>query len=464
MIRTLEDIKGLSVTIMGLGLNGGGLASTRFFAERGAAVTVTDLKTEAELAPSLTALEGYSNIRFVLGQHCISDFSNAELVIKNPDVTYEGNQYLAAAKCIETDISFFLRFTQAPVIAVTGSKGKSSTVSAIHHGLRGCSLPAFLGGNITVSPLTFLTDTTSRTPVVLELSSWQLRDLARFAQFRPKIAVLTAILPDHQNRYPSMEAYVADKKNIYHWQDPEDYTICNYDDEWGKQFAAETKAAVYWYSAKPLPEHAAGAWLTEDGAVRFRLSDGTERQLLPAGFRTAGNILIPNLMAAALTLALYPVELSCIPQSLSSYPGIPHRLEYVHQKDATRFYNDSAATIPEAAAAAINAFTEPVTLITGGTDKKLDFAPLVPHLSRVQKLYLLAGTGTDKLVLLLDAAHIPYYGPFNSLDALLDELYGRLDTREKQVVVLSPGAASFGLFKNEFDRGMQFKAGVQARW
>ena len=247
--KTIDDIFGLKITIMGLGLNGGGLASARFFAEHGANVTVTDMKTKEELQPSLERLSDLK-IRYILGKHDLEDFSNADMIIKNPGVKLQNNKFLSVAKSIETDISVFLRLTKAPIIAVTGSKGKSSTVSAIHWGLKEAGFKSFLGGNITVSPLTFLKDTNEETPVVLELSSWQLSDLRGRNLLKPKIAVITPIMPDHQNWYGSMEAYVADKKVIYENQDNKCYTICNADDSWGKIFASETKSKVLYYSAK----------------------------------------------------------------------------------------------------------------------------------------------------------------------------------------------------------------------
>jgi len=208
-------IRGLKVTVMGLGLNGGGLATARFFAENGARVTVTDKKSAAELAPSIEALAAYPDIRYVLGSHELSDFSDADIVIKNPGVKLAGNEFLAAARCVESDVSVFLRLTRAPILAVTGSKGKSSTVSALHFGLVELGYRAFLGGNITVSPLTFLDQTSADTPVVLELSSWQLADLRGRGLLRPRVAILTHVMPDHQNWYGGMEPYVADKKQIY---------------------------------------------------------------------------------------------------------------------------------------------------------------------------------------------------------------------------------------------------------
>lgn len=465
MIRTLNDIAGLSVTVMGLGLNGGGLASARFFAEHGAReVIVTDMKTEAELAPSVQALRKYSNIHFVLGEHRQEDFRTADVVIKNPGVKAEGNPYLAVARRIETDISIFLQLTQAPVIAVTGSKGKSSTVSAMYYGLTHSGVPAFLGGNITVSPLSFLTETSADTPVVLELSSWQLGDLAHCPQFKPKIAVLTPIMPDHQNWYGSMERYVADKKIIYCNQEKTDYTICNYDDGWGAAFASETRAQVFWYSTRPLPRHLCGAWVADDGSVRLRLQPDTETALLPACLNVPGAILKQNVMTAALALTVYGLEPLSLFRTLPAYKGIAHRLEFFHQYGVLKFYNDSAATIPEAVAAAIQAFDAPVLLLAGGTDKNSDFTPLIPHLHKVSSLFLLAGTATDKLLPLLHNAGIKYSGPFNSLDDMLDALRNSTVCTEEHCIVFSPGAASFGMFKNEFDRGNRFKAGVVQRW
>ena len=156
---------------------------------------------------------------------------------------------------------------------------------------------------------------------------------------------------------------------------------------------------------------------------------------------------------------------------MKSYGGIPHRLEFFYETEQFKFYNDSAATIPEAAAAAVNAFEKPVILITGGTDKKLDFTALAPELKKAKALFLLAGTGTDKLTPLLQAQHIPYFGPFPDLSTLLEAVRREYEpkrqnttTTAQEIVVFSPGATSFGMFKNEFDRGLRFKEAVRKYW
>ena len=238
-ISSYDDLRGLKVTVMGLGLNGGGLASARFFAQHGAILTVTDMKDEAALRDPIEALKGLP-IRFVLGRHELSDFSGADLVIKNPAVRPD-SPYLQAAREVETDISTFLRLSKSPIIAVTGSKGKSTVTSALYHGLVSSGRKAFIGGNITVSPLSFIDDTGPDTPVVLELSSWQLADLKGKGVLKPAVAVLTSMMSDHMNRYSSMEEYMADKRLIYADQDASCYTVCNRDDAWNRSFAAETR-------------------------------------------------------------------------------------------------------------------------------------------------------------------------------------------------------------------------------
>ena len=461
---SIEDIKGKKVTIMGLGLNGGGEAAVRFFLNKGAYVTVTDMKTEEQLAATVDKLNSdtsldHSRLTYRLGEHRIEDFETADCVIKNPGVKFEGNKYLAAARAIETDLSIFLRFTSCPIIAVTGSKGKSSTVSAIYYGLTQAGYTAFLGGNITVSPLTFFDQVSGDTPVVIEFSSWQLADLRGRGVLRPHISIITKIVPDHQNWYGDMESYVADKRLIYADQTKGDYSIFDSDD-WGDRFAAESKATVLRYGEK-------AKWSLELG------------ELLVPGIH-----MKTNAQNAALVMHLMGINDDRIKEILQKWPGIDHRLQYFHSwKSQTgttvKFYNDSCATVPEAAAAASQAFGKPVILMTGGTEKGLELTPLIKTLTTpdtangeitVKDIYLLAGTATDKLVPELDKAGIKYHGPFDGLEPLLLEAkdnFGEIDCRVKpdndsaEIFVFSPGATSFGMFQNEFDRGNKYMAAVK---
>ena len=479
--KSIEDIKGKKVTIMGLGLNGGGEAAVRFFLNKGAYVTVTDMKTEEQLKATVDKLNSdtsldHSRLTYRLGEHRIEDFEQADCVIKNPGVKFEGNKYLAAARAIETDLSIFLRFTTCPIIAVTGSKGKSSTVSAIYYGLTQAGYTAFLGGNITVSPLTFFDKVNGDTPVVIEFSSWQLADLRGRGVLRPHIAIITKIVPDHQNWYGNMEDYVADKRLIYADQTRGDYSIFDSGDDepgtgpdstlhpgiatWGDLFASESKATVLRYGKKP-------SWSIE-----------LDELLVP------GTHMKTNAQNAALVMHLMGVPDERIKEILQSWPGIDHRLQYFHSwknsnGTTVKFYNDSCATVPEAAAAATQAFGKPVILMTGGTEKGLELTPLIKTLTqpdsitiRVKDIYLLAGSATDKLLPELDKAGVKYHGPFDGLEPLLKEAKNELekidcrgkpdnDTAGEEVFVFSPGATSFGMCSNEFDRGNKYMTAVK---
>ena len=476
--KSIEDIKEKKVTIMGLGLNGGGEAAVRFFLNKGAYVTVTDMKTEEQLTATIEKLNSdtsldQSRLTYRLGEHRLEDFENADCVIKNPGVKFEGNKYLAAARAIETDLSIFLRFTDCPVIAVTGSKGKSSTVSAIYYGLSQAGYKTFLGGNITVSPLTFFDQVSSDTPVVIEFSSWQLADLRGRGVLRPHIAIITKIVPDHQNWYGNMEDYVADKRLIYADQTKGDYSIFDSGEDepgtgpdttlhpntrtWGDLFASESKATVLRYGQKP-------SWSLELG------------ELLVPGIH-----MKTNAQNAALVMHLMGVPDERIKEILSRWPGIDHRLQYFHSWKTSngttiKFYNDSCATVPEAAAAATQAFGKPVILMTGGTEKGLELTPLIKVLTEpdvshgaqtIKDLYLLAGSATDKLIPELNKAKVKYHGPFNGLEPLLREAKNNLNKNtaedessqcdgSEEIFVFSPGATSFGMFSNEFDRGNKF--------
>lgn len=459
---SLQNIKNLSVTVMGLGLNGGGSATADFFARHGARVTVTDLKRAEELAPSIEKLKKFPNIRFILGEHRIDDFKNADVVIKNPGVKLEGNKYLQEAKQIESDISVFLAMSKAPILAVTGSKGKSSTVSALYYGLKKLKFNAFLGGNITVSPLSFLEKTNGATPVVLELSSWQLADLKNANSLKPKIAIITPIMPDHLNWYGTMEKYVADKKLIYKNMNNKDFLICNYDDTWGSSFAAETAAKVFWYGENKLPENLSGVFFDKAGNGVYKSAGNGEDEtvrLLSANCKVPGVKLKQNVLNAALALVLYGAEPREVFTVMNEYAGIEHRMEFFYETDGIKFYNDTAATIPEAVTAALNAFTESPVLICGGTNKCLDFTPLAENAHLAKSVFLLQGSGTDLLIPMLEKRGIKYQGAFSSLDELL--LAAKSELKSGDTVLFSPGAASFGMFKNEFDRGNCFKEKVK---
>jgi len=462
---------------MGLGLHGGGLESARFLLKRGASVTITDLRSEETLMPSIEKLDavcrglGKEPARYVLGKHEIDDFKNADIVIKNPGVRPD-SPFLQASKKIETDLSLFLRESPARLFAVTGTKGKSGTTAALHWILsrdrqKGKS---YIGGNITVSPLIFLDDLTKDDDVVLELSSFQLGDIKAHVNsdgtslLKPAAAVLTAIMEDHQDRYGSMDEYIDDKKNIYRGQDANCITIAG-DDKWGKSFLSQTKARPLVWSQSPLAEGTSGGWIDSSGLGLARLYNFENTleeitELVPEKLLTPGYHQRVNLLSASLAAYALGVKPDVIRRALSDFKGIEHRLEFFHAADNIRFYNDSAATIPEAACACIDALTKnsSLVLVTGGTDKNLDFSSLAKKAAKAKAVILLAGNGSEKLGVLLKEEGVSFVGPFDDLEKAVSCAIEKAESEDN--VALSPGCASFGMFLNEFDRGRKWKETV----
>lgn len=458
----------MKVTVMGLGLHGGGLAAARFFAERGAEVTITDLRDEETLKPSIEKLDPYS-VRYVLGRHEKTDFIRSDLVIKNPAVP-KNSPFLQAAPRVETDMSVFLSLNPRPVIGITGSKGKSTTSSAAAYVLTGRYPRTRLGGNITVSPLTFFDDPDfinppdPETPVVLELSSWQLADLEGKKVLHPRIAAITVILPDHMNHYDSMNDYVYDKSLLLRSMKADDDVVLNYDDAYTPYFTHSTAGKKHYFTVGNPPQSGwsaapgrdgCGGTIASDGRGWFHHPNDTKELIIPKTIRLSGIHNRTNLLCAGMICRLYGLESDLIRRRIAEFSGIPHRLELVETINRISFYNDSAATIPEATVAAVNSIENPIILITGGTDKKLDFDVFRRIIAVPKRIILLRGSATEKIKQVLDDEGRNDAEEYPSLEEAFTEAVNT--ARPGDAVLFSPGCASFELFLNEFDRGDQFK-------
>ncbi len=422
----MNELEGLRVTVLGLGLHGGGVATVRYLFRHGARVTITDSKPADRLQRSRSLIAGMAE-REVYGGHSESDISAADIVVKNPAVPRDAAM-LKHARRIETDLSLFLSQFRGPIIAVTGSKGKSSVASLIHAGLLTAYPSARLGGNITVSPLSFLDELAESTPVVLELSSFQLGDLPLCTssrdgtvRFAPSIAVITNIYPDHQNYYrDDMEAYVRDKELIFASQSPDDLLILGTtEDRWTSRFRSRAPGRVI---------------------VCPSCRDHVEQ----------------NRTIARLALERFGVSGARVDEALHTFQGLEHRLEKIDSISGIRFYNDSAATVPPAAVAALRTLGPNRTvLIVGGTDKHIDLTGFAESISDAKAIVLLEGSATGRMKNELDAVGCAYHGPYPDLSQAVDAAVALASTGD--AVCLSPGAASFELFENEFERGREFK-------
>lgn len=467
--HTLATIDGRRVTLMGLGLFGGGRGAARFLAECGARLTVTDLRSAEKLAPSLAALNGMP-IDYRLGRHEPEDFTGADLVVASPAVP-RGNACLRMAQDagvpITSPMNIFLALCPAPVAAVTGSNGKSTTTALVAAMLEAASHRLWLGGNIGVSLLPVLSMIRPEDVVVLELSSFQLQDAAAL-RWSPKVAVITNITPNHLDRHVTMAAYAEAKRTILRFQGPEDFAVLNVRDDilrtWPEQ---GMPARLLQFDSLPMPGR------LQDGvsllADRLVWREGPRHEVLCArdDIPLLGMHNTENVMAAAAAAHCLGADGRAVRTALSTFVGLEHRLEMVGEFCGMRFYNDSYSTTPASAVAAVRSFAGPVTLIAGGYDKKLDLTPVARAAAAGAEVLITTGN-TGPVI----AQAARQEGACLGRSMLIREVPGLPEAIEAAIelsmpgttVVFSPGCASYDMFDNYDHRGRCFKELVRARF
>ncbi len=460
--------KGKRITVFGVGLNRGALSTIKFLLAAGVReIVATDIKTKEDLAPTLAELSKYKNITYVLGQHRPEDFTQTDMVVKNPIIPWT-NEYIKLAIAngvpVEMDASIFVQLTKRPMVGITGTKGKTTTASLVAHILEQAGGSDIVRAGINqIGFLDAIDRVTDRTTVVAELSSWRLSSFSAHA-YSPGVAVVTNIYPDHLNYYKKMESYVADKEIVFRHQKKSDVLILNADNEGTRAFASKAPGRVIWFSDGDT--NVGEGVFARDGVI-YERTNGEEAALFPwpktvlMGSHNRGNIL-----AAIAVARVQGVASTDLLPALESFKGIPHRLEIIGEKNGITFCNDTAATMPEAAVAGIRSFASPVVLIAGGADKAFDYAEIARvFVTEPKSVILLQGTATEKLLPLMEkeADLLGRKGAiFPVVTSMEDAIRVAIDeARPGDVVLLSPGVASFGLFQNEFDRGDQFRKGVE---
>ncbi len=432
--------RGKAITVMGLGLLGRGVGDVKYLAECEADLIVTDLKSEKELADSVALLKGYPNITFVLGEHRLEDFQSRDLILKAAGVPLD-SPYIAEAKkngiSVRMSADLFMEYSYIPTIGITGTRGKSTVTHMTYEILKAAGREVLLGGNVRgVSTLGLLPSVTPESVAVLELDSWQCQGLGE-GHLSPHVAVFTTFLADHANYYRNDPGqYLADKSNIFLYQSPDDTLVM------GAQCAPMLIEA--------FGEHIVGKTVVADADT------------LPSDW----TLKVPgahNRYDAALALAAaraFGADDAHARSALEAFAGVPGRLELVAEKGGVKYYNDTTATTPDATRAALEALDpegkRSILLIVGGADKGLDMGKLRPAVhAHAKSVFFLAGTGTDRVK--DDAPDAPV---FDSLEKAFAAARGAAAPGD--IVLLSPAFASFGMFKNEYDRGDQFTALVKA--
>ncbi|MCX6787552.1 MAG: UDP-N-acetylmuramoyl-L-alanine--D-glutamate ligase [Candidatus Kaiserbacteria bacterium] len=427
--------KNKKITIMGLGLLGRGVGDARYLAECGADLIVTDLKTHEQLAESVAQLESFKNITFVLGEHRLEDFRDRDLILKAAGVPLD-SIYIAEARMhaipVRMSADLFAEISGIPCVGITGTRGKSTVTHMVHSILKEAGKKTLLGGNVRgVSTLALLPEVTPEHVAVLELDSWQCQGWGD-ALMSPHVAVFTTLFSDHLNYYKEDPAiYFADKANIFLYQKPEDVLIL------GKQCA-------------PTVIDAYGEVIESKTLVVDEQKFPESWELRIPGQHNRYNAALALAVARALGI---PDEVSR--RALESFTGVPGRLELIRERNGVKVYNDTTATTPEATLVALSALdVAHVVLVMGGADKSLDMSALLAKLPEVKRVILLAGSGTERIHGELSDAPV-----YDTLASAVDDAFAHAS--EGDTILFSPAFASFGMFKNEYDRGDQFNELVQ---
>jgi UDP-N-acetylmuramoylalanine--D-glutamate ligase len=463
---TKQFFKNKRITVFGLGVNGGGVSVVKFLSKCGVKeIIVTDIKKRSELALSLALLKNIKNITYVLGQHRPEDFTRVDMVIANPGIAWT-NEYvkLALKKNIpvEMDASLFFQLCSRPIIGITGTKGKTTTAALITEILRAAGHHVVRVGSEQSPVLSALDDLKVKSVVVFELSSWRLSSLTSIKK-SPHIAIFTNIFPDHLNYYKSMTEYASDKKNIFAFQTKKDWLIVNRDNDAVLDAVKDATAHAVGFSEHNVTT-GDGIFIESDDIVST-IGEEKKKVMALADIKMRGKHNIGNILAAIGGAIAYGADVKTIRKVVMNFSGVSHRLEFVREKGGIKYYNDTAATVPQAAILALLSFTEPIVLIAGGNNKKLEFSEFGEAIVKHTKdVVFFKGEATEKIIKSM-REHLPEKEKekvFDIVESMEDAV--RIASEKAQagdIVLLSPGATSFGLFANEFDRGEQFCSAVK---
>jgi UDP-N-acetylmuramoylalanine--D-glutamate ligase len=445
----MMELKGKKVLVVGLGKSG--LAAALFLRHQGARVTVSDVRSAEALAKDIPALleEG---IMVEAGGHGLLTFRRQDLIVVSPGVpldTPELVQVKGFGLPVIGELELAAHFLQGKIVAITGSNGKTTTTALLGEILEHAGLPTLVGGNIGVPVVALINESTPATWSVLEVSSFQLESTA---EFRPNIAVILNITPDHLDRHGSFENYAMAKERIFAAQEATDFAVLNADNARAAEAAARSKAQVFWFSITHPVDR--GAWLA-DGSVVYRASqDAAIEQIMPlAGIPLKGAHNVENVLAAVVAARLAGVAPESICQAVKKFQAVEHRLEFVATVNGVDFYNDSKATNVDATAKALAAFPSGIHLILGGKDKGSDYTLLTPLLrERVSAVYTI-GSAAAKIesqlrgIITLHSCH--------TLDKAVSAAASA--AHPSDVVLLAPACSSFDQFENYEHRGRVFK-------
>lgn len=441
------DVAGKRVLVVGFGKTG--FSTTRFLLDRGAAVTLTDIRTN--IAPPREFMD--RGVALETGEHRVATFLSHDLIIVSPGVPLMIRPVIEArSRGIEviSEIELACRFLRCPLIAVTGTNGKTTTTSLIGSMFRKAGKTVFVGGNIGTPLIEAVSENRPLDYAVAEVSSFQLEAVV---QFRPAVSVLLNITDDHLDRHPTFEEYARAKSNIFRQQRKPDTAVLNYDDPQVRALAGDVAADVFFFSRETALEH--GAFY--DGMLHLRKSGSPEVIFSVAEARLQGAHNKENMLAAAAVGSLCGLTPDIIRAALIEFQGLPHRMEFVAEVAGVSFYNDSKGTNVGACVKSLESIDAPIILIAGGKDKGGSYRPLRELTTRKVKGLILLGEAKDRI-----AAELGDVVPTIKVATLEDavaEAFARSSAGDR--VLLSPACASFDMFQSYEHRGRCFRDAVE---
>lgn len=454
--HTMMQWEGKRAAVVGLGISN--TALTRFLVRQGAHVVAYDQQSQQQLGETYNELARIG-VEFHLGPHYLDYLHDVDTIFVTPGMRKDIPALQAARKRgieISSEMQLFLALCKARVIAVTGASGKTTTTTLIGEIMTAAGHDVIIGGNIG-TPLIEKVNTISEDQwVVLELSSFQLENL----HASPEVALVTNITPNHLDMHGTMEAYVEAKKQIYRFQSDNDWLVLNDDDHWADEMDLEARGNVRRFSSKGSVKR--GAYVDGERLVIAR--SGQERRTLEqvcltSDIRLLGEHNIDNVLAAVTVADLCGVRLSTMRDVITSFTGVPHRLEFVREAGGVKYYNDSIATTPTRTAAGIRSFREPIVLIAGGYDKGIPFDELKEAMDERVKAVVTYGQASEKIVKTLrkdgDSVHRLTVYEADDFEQAVKKAHDLAEPGD--VVLLSPGCASYGAFRNFEERGLCFQ-------
>jgi UDP-N-acetylmuramoylalanine--D-glutamate ligase len=446
------DLKNRRVLVVGLGKSG--VASALFLQARGARVTVSDAKPQEQLGQEIPVLLDHG-IAVETGGHGERTFRGQDFIVVSPGVPVDSPplvQARALGESVIGEIELASRFLPKTIVAITGSNGKTTTTTLGGEIVAAGGFPVVVGGNIGTPAISLVERTTADTVVVLEVSSFQLETIETF---RPKIAVVLNITPDHLDRHRTFAAYADAKARIFENQQADDFAVLNADDPTCLELAGQARAQVFWFSRRDQIQP--GAYV-RDGRIFFCNAEGRREVMLVSEIPLKGAHNVENTLAAICVGALMGCETERIRRAVQDFKAVEHRLEYVATIRGVDYYNDSKATNVDATIKALESFPANIHLIVGGKDKDSDYTllnDLIRH--RVKRVYTI-GAAAEKIELQVkSAAEIDRSG---TLETALKRSAATAEAGD--IVLLAPACASFDQFKNYEHRGRVFKEVVRA--